>query len=351
MLDAIYDFNRVNPAWVSSLRPSRILVDSPLPEGESVLSIKQSRINFLGFIPTSAGELKTRFEFDLYGVGPDEGQTTMRVRHVYGEIGKFLFGQTNSVFMDGDIFPNTIEYWGPVGMVFLRTPQARYIPINKNGRTVAVAVESASTAVDSGKVDQIDPTLGLRGRTQWPDFTAQYRQAGGRGHFQIAGILRSVGFESATSPTGEPEGQETGYGLSVGGTYKAFKRDKVYAQLTYGKGISNYMNDFGNDLGPTAALDAEALTSYAWVLYYEHPWNEKWVSSIGYSIHRQDNSSGQTADAGKKGSYFTVNALYTAVANTLLGVEVQWGERENKGGARGQDTRIQFSAKYNFNSH
>jgi hypothetical protein len=27
--------------------------------------------------------------------------------------------------MDGDIFPNVVDYWGPAGMVFVRTPQIR----------------------------------------------------------------------------------------------------------------------------------------------------------------------------------------------------------------------------------
>ncbi len=41
-----------------------------------------------------------------------KGQTTIRLRHAYGELGQFLAGQTNSLFMDIDVFPNTIDYWG-----------------------------------------------------------------------------------------------------------------------------------------------------------------------------------------------------------------------------------------------
>jgi len=32
--------------------------------------------------------------------------------------------------MDPDVFPNSLEYWGPNGMVFFRTLQARYMPVN-----------------------------------------------------------------------------------------------------------------------------------------------------------------------------------------------------------------------------
>ena len=48
--------------------------------------------------PTKLGDLKTIFEFELFGTGVDEGQTTFRLRHACGELGKFGAGQ----------------YWSPV---------------------------------------------------------------------------------------------------------------------------------------------------------------------------------------------------------------------------------------------
>ena len=37
----------------------------------------------------------------------------------------FGVGQSYSNFMDIDVVPNTIDYWGPGGMVFVRNPQLR----------------------------------------------------------------------------------------------------------------------------------------------------------------------------------------------------------------------------------
>ena len=31
--------------------------------------------------------------------------------------------------MDPDVFPNSLEYWGPTGMVFFRNVQVRWMPI------------------------------------------------------------------------------------------------------------------------------------------------------------------------------------------------------------------------------
>ena len=54
----------------------------------------------------------------------------------------FGVGQTYSKFMDIDVFPNTIDYWGPRGMVFLRNPQLRVTPFSRDGMTVAISLEA-----------------------------------------------------------------------------------------------------------------------------------------------------------------------------------------------------------------
>ncbi|MBL8226246.1 MAG: hypothetical protein JNM50_13055 [Chromatiales bacterium] len=126
-LDYIQDFGRVDPDWDDTLRPSRIPTDDGIfgDDGQASFSVKQSRFGVKAEVPTDRGPIKTKFEFDMFGVGGDAGQTTIRLRHAYGEWGQFLAGQTHSLFMDIDIFPNVIDYWGPAGMVFLRNPQIR----------------------------------------------------------------------------------------------------------------------------------------------------------------------------------------------------------------------------------
>jgi len=169
MLDAIYDFQRADPNSIGAFRPSKLPLNNMLPNGETAFSVRQSRLAFQGVAPTDVGDIKARFEFDLFGVGPDAGQTTIRVRHMYGEWGRFLAGQTNSVFMNIDAFPNVLDYWGPAGQLFLRNPQIRYTPISGNGRSLAVSIEAPGSAVDPGNVNEVDPTLGVRGHNRAPD--------------------------------------------------------------------------------------------------------------------------------------------------------------------------------------
>ena len=50
-------------------------------DGHYFAGVRQSRLGVKGYIPTDAGELKTIFEFELFGTGVDAGQTTFRLRH------------------------------------------------------------------------------------------------------------------------------------------------------------------------------------------------------------------------------------------------------------------------------
>jgi len=85
------------------------------------------------------------------------------------------------------------------------------------------------------------------------------------------------------------------------------------------------------------------------VAFLDHNWNPKWSTSVGWSMINIENSEGQTPDSFHRGNYALVNALYSPVANVMLGPEVQWIDRENKGGGDKTDNvAVQFSFKYNF---
>jgi len=352
-LDAIYDFNRMNPSWKDSLRPSQIPVNCPGDagcgtDGETIFSVRQTRFGVTAAIPTDVGELKTKLEFELYGVGSDEGKTTPRLRHAYGEIGAFLAGQTWSTFMDIDVFPNTIEYWGPPSMIFWRNIQLRWSPLRGEKNSVALALESPSSALDDGKLSGISPDLNLTGKTKYPDFTAHWRTNGDWGHAQVAGILRQVSYENTASADGEPSGSEAGYGINLSGSLKLGKKGALKAQLAYGKAIASYFNDGGIDLAPSGSGDAETLAILGWLLFYDHSWSDKFTSSIGWAMTDQDNSDGQNDDAFAGNQYGAVNLLYYPVKAIMLGVELQYGQFEQKDGKTADDTRMQFTSKYMF---
>jgi len=124
MLDAGYDFGQINPDWYDVVRPTKLPAFNNEfgPSGNVFFSVRQTRWGVKTSVPTGIGDLKTIFEFELFGTGVDAGQTTFRLRHAWGELRQIGAGQTWSPFMDPDVFPNSIEYWGPTGMVFFLGP-------------------------------------------------------------------------------------------------------------------------------------------------------------------------------------------------------------------------------------
>jgi hypothetical protein len=361
--DAIYDVDRLDPDWDDAFRPSKIPTVPGLygSNGQSSLSVKQSRFGVKGTMPTGASSqpLNFKFEFDLFGTGADAGQTTFRLRHAYGEWGQWLAGQTNSLFMDGDVFPNTIDYWGPAGMVFYRNVQIRYTPYRAGGTTFALAIERPGNDIDVGRIRQFDPALGdrIQNDEALPDLTLQWRTEGDWGHLQVAGILRRVGAEITPAPLPAPQSvqtvSDTGYGVNVGSHFNVLQGSAVRLQLVYGEGIASYMNDGGTDLAPavapgSAALRAEAVETIGLVAYYDHRWNQRFTSSIGYSFNDQKNTNFQSGTAMDKLQYASANLLYTPAENLLTGIELLWGDRQDKSGASGSASRVQVTIKYNF---
>jgi len=48
--------------------------------------------------------------------------------------------------MDIDVFPNSLEYWGPNGMVLFRNIQIRWTPIRSDRTELALALERPAPA-------------------------------------------------------------------------------------------------------------------------------------------------------------------------------------------------------------
>src|SRR3954454_3512443 len=124
--DAGYDFKTIDPQWYDVMRPTKLpsYQNEFFRSGKVFYSIRQTKFGVKSSSSTSFGELKTQFDFDLFGFGKDAGQTTFHVVNAYAKLGHFLAGQTASAFMDLDVFPETLDYWGPLSRVFFLNIQA-----------------------------------------------------------------------------------------------------------------------------------------------------------------------------------------------------------------------------------
>lgn len=114
-----YNFQSSDPNWFEMLRPTKILNDNGQPysaNGVYSIGVRPSRFGFKATQPTEKGDIKFQFDFDLVGGGPNVGQTFFRVFNAYAEWNRITIGQRNSVFMDGSVVPNTVDFFGPNGI-------------------------------------------------------------------------------------------------------------------------------------------------------------------------------------------------------------------------------------------
>lgn len=349
MMDAGYNANQIHPDWYDVVRPTKLpsYENEYGTDGNFFFGVRQTRLGFKNYFQTSLGELKTQFEFEMFGTGVDAGQTTIRLRHAYAELGKFGVGQYWSPFMDIDVFPNTVEYWGPNGMVFFRNVQFRYMPIQGDTR-MTIALERPGASADGGSYSDRVELQGVRPKFPVPDLSVEYHQALGIGYIELAAIVRSMKWEDIDNTGVDYSGSALGWGVNLSTNLNLGEKNIFRGQAVYGAGVQNYMNDAPVDV----AIDngkGVAIPMLGLVAFLDHTWSKKFTSSVGWSMLDIENTDGQMADAFSKGNYAVGNLLYYPVENAMMGVELQYGTRENFND--GWDTnifKVQFSFKYNF---
>jgi hypothetical protein len=216
MTDAGYNFNQINPQYFDVMRPTQLpsYKNQYGTDGNLFFGVRQSMIGFKSYIPTRAGMLKTRFAFDLFGVGANAGQTTFHILYAYVEWWKFGFGHTWSQFCDFDGFPNIVEYWGPVGLSLCTTVLLKFIPFDRKNR-LSIALERPGSSADQGiyrdriELQDVAPKFPL------PDLSAEFRMTRQWGYVELAGILRSIQWVDQGQQPYDLSGSATGWGFNL----------------------------------------------------------------------------------------------------------------------------------------
>jgi len=359
MLDMGYDINQNDPLWFDVMRPTK-LPSSPDEfghDGNFYSGVRQTRFGVKGYFQTPLGELKTIFEWELFGVGVDAGQTTFRLRHAWGELGEIGAGQSWSPFMDPDVFPNSLEYWGPNGMVFFRNVQVRWMPINKGNHQLWFALERPGASGDLGTAASRVELQNIQARFPAPDASARLRWGGQRDYLQLAGIGRYIAWDDLKPVAPFNFSSHTwGWGVNISSNVPVGKKDVLKLEVTYGHGIENYMNDAPIDIAPiptpsnlTRPINGRPLPVTSVVAFYDKYWSDKWSSSFGYSALKIDNTSLQLPSDFHRGEYALFNLLHYPAKNVMIGAEYQWGHRDNFADSfEVNDYRVQVGFRYNF---
>jgi len=257
--------------------------------------------------------------------------------------------------MDIDVFPNSLEYWGPNGMVFFRNVQVRWMPLRSSRGRITLALERPGASADQGVYSGRIELQGVKPRFNFPDFSWQARMIRDWGYLQLAGIVRKIGWVDTNNDAVNLGGHAIGWGLNLSSNLKMGKNDVAKLEVVYGDGIQNYMNDAPVDVGikntgnPAAPIKGVALPMLGIVAFLDHNWSSRFSSSIGYSMLNIENSNAQNPSDFNQGHYALTNLLYHPIPKVTIGGEFQYGRRVNfNDGFNANDYRMQFSFKYDW---
>jgi len=344
-VDAITDFaNNGNP---NQFIPSTIPVGNQLGFGgdeRSTIHGKGTRLSLEIRRPTEQfGNLRIYNENDFFG-DSTSNTMTFRVRHFYGQAWNFLIGQTFSGFMNPDAWPDVLDYQGPAGILNRRQAQIRYTqPLWDD-----CGEGHAYISVEYPESDVLPGTLPANSevRSSTPDVVLGGRWEGEYGHIQLAGIGRSLGFESDTGP----EGDTTGWGVSLSGKWNITEQDDLSAQLAYGEGVARYVNDFnGNNLDAAWVNgDLKAIPIFAPMVGYTHRWSEHFRSTISASWVLADLPPGVAALTPETTSSIGTNLVWQPTTPFRMGLEYLYGTKETRDGTDGDAQRLNFVIRYDL---
>lgn len=345
-LDAMYDASPVGTRdWFV---PATIPVTAPDNQRgpQFGMTARASRLNFEFRRSTELGLVKIFLENDFFGddaANFKQGPYGFRLRHAYGQVGRWTAGRTFTNFMDIDSWPDTLEFYGPNAATFLFNAQVRYTHPLREGLSLAGAMETPRTDITCNAAPGCGP------RERFPDLTAKLRWEQGWGHMQLSGIVRQLAWDSGVTGAGS----ETGAGVQFSGSWKTgIGRDYLVWSVLTGRGIQRYVNDpgyfGGNDgvLGPQGQFDNLGVA--AGFVGYTHFWDDRLRSTVSGGLVDAGNSSLQPVTAFDRTGYYTANLIWNAFGSLNVGTELVYGTNRARDGSRGDALRLMLSAQYNF---
>jgi hypothetical protein len=317
----------------------------PIPQVPGVynanVSIRPTRLSLDFRIPSSVlGEVRLYVEGDMFGTNA----TTPRLRHAYAQVHNLLIGQTWTNFMDPDVIADSLDFRGPNGMVLLLNPQIRYGFALGSRTTFSLSVERPSSDVFFQT-----PQFAAQPNSPSPDGTIRLLREFERGHFQVAGLFRSI---AAYLPDGRAD-SVFGWGVNTSLGVNTIGRDNLIVAIASGRGISRYIQDtsgLGIDAEPASGTipHLQATPAVGIAADYQHYWLKTLRSNAIYSYAAVINTDLAAATTYNHATYTGTNLIWNPYGSLNVGAEFLYGWTMLQNGQKANAPRIQFSAKYSF---
>jgi hypothetical protein len=332
------------------------------------LTGRTSRLGLDAGTPTRYGVLGVKLEGDfnneprtgnaaLYGDPRNvftQQQTNsygFRIRHLFGQFGGLLVGQTWSTFMDVDNYPETVDFNGPIGSTFIRQPQIRYTYAIPDWGSFTAALENSSSYV----LDHTGAVLATS-LSRMPDAVVRWDKGFDWGAMSLRGLTQELRVDDGAGAAAS----KRGYGAAASVLVKVRATDTFTAGVTGGQGIGRYLNYIEGAFFDANAREIHVERAVGVIAGYQLKTADWMRMNFVYGMtHNFDNAYTDFAtanglDAGRFGvnrwvQQAHVGPIFTPVKGVDLGLEGIWAGRQTLGGERGNDYRLNFSAKYYIN--
>jgi hypothetical protein len=359
--------------------------------GRNFVHARTSRLGIEASTPSPYGPIGIKIEGDfnndprtgnsaVYGTTANiftqqaTNSYNFRLRQAYGQVGGFLAGQTWSTFMDLDNSPETVDFNGPIGSTFIRQPQIRYTYKTADLGAFTGALEnSVSYVLESvpNTASFADPITGAitrrpdgtnsaavttNGFSKVPDLVLRWDKAFDWG----AASVRALSHEHRVDDGAAINVSRRGWGVAASGLIKTVGDDFMTWGITGGNGIGRYFNYIEGAFYDAGANRILMEKSLGVVLGYQHKASDSLRFNAALGAQKNyENEYTRFAQANGLGSgRFGINEklwqahlgfIWNPVKGVDIGTEYIFGRRTTLAGEEGDMSRINLSAKYNFN--
>ena len=346
--DFIYDLKQKDGG---SIFASGLKMDPTDDQGHFFAHARQSRLKISASTPTVLGDLKAVIETDFFGAGGNERQSNsygLRLRTAYAQIGGLLAGQYWSNFGTLAALPSTLDFSGPVGVVFMRQPQVRWTQSIDDKLSFSASLENAEASTNgiinqpagasSSFIDRLpDGVVALEYNDDW-------------GQFRMSALGRQL-----TSP--DDKADEIAYGINVSGIYAAWPGGNILGSFTYGDGIGRYIYD---SAGKAVIYDydkrtLETIKTYGMFAGVNHKFTDTVMGQVVVGRHQISDAHRLEADFGRyhPNAFKRVNTVHTSVfwsplSRLTIGGEVIYYDKEVASGDKIENIRLQTSVQVSF---
>lgn len=207
-LDAVFSSRSagVNNQGDQLLTPQTIPVGPGAGDNERkqlTLHARESRLNVGTSTPTKHGALVTFVEGDFFGSPGNESVSNsndFRLRHAYGSLGGLLAGQTWTTFMHVPGLPETVNFGGTVGEIFVRQAMVRWTQKVGTGDW-AVALENPEAVVALPGT----ATTFRADDDRFPDIAGRVTFDVGAAKLWAGALVRNIRVDSAAAPASDDD--------------------------------------------------------------------------------------------------------------------------------------------------